>query len=99
MAFAIHSQVPVYLFLFDFDNGYTSLNSGDSSNASQDEIGIFLFRFAKLFQFLFIKMNQNYGLWLKAQPCWWQVTSAGPATVVSLHNKVTDSIKVYGVLG
>lgn len=45
-------------------------------------------------------MNQNDGLWLKAQPYGWQVTSAGPATAVSLrNNNVTDLIKVYGFLG
>lgn len=67
-AFAIQSQVTVYVFLFSFDNSYTSSNCGDSSNAGQDEIQIFFFGFTKLFQSLFIKMNQNDGVWLKAQP-------------------------------
>lgn len=74
VAFAIHSQVTIYLFLFSFDNGYTGLSSGDSSNASQDGIQVFLCSFAKLFQFLFVKLNQNNGLQLKAQPYCCQVT-------------------------
>lgn len=64
-----HSVPGYYLHIFiSFDKSYTSLNCGDSSHASQDEIQIFFFWFTKLFQSLFIKMNQNDGLWLKAQP-------------------------------
>jgi len=97
VGFAICSRVTGYLIVFGFDNGYTGLNSGDSSNASQDEIQIFLLSFAKLYQFLFIKIYQNYGLWLKAQP---QVTSARPAMVVILrNNKVSGLIKIYVFLG